>query len=317
MPERTGPRRGVIIGCGGTLGFAWSAVALQTLERRLGWDARTAAVLVGTSAGSEAVALLGAGRSVDTVVAALHGSTADSVLAAHLAVDPGRYPPLPRPAWPARGLLGAALSGETDLVAGLLGLLPRGGGDPGWLHGLGEQLAGPEGWVSHPATWLVAADASTGRRVAFGSPEAPRIGLGEAIAASWAIPGWFPPVRAAGRDYVDGGTVSTASADLVAGLALDEVYVLAPMATAEPVRGAGPSRAERWVRRRMTRGLDGELAVLEAAGTRVIRIEPGQEDLDAMGFNFMDRRRRSTVLATAGRTAPARIDRALDQGATR
>ena len=44
------------------------------------------------------------------------------------------------------------------------------------------------GWVSHPATWIVAADAATGERVVLGSPGAPRAGLGEAVAASWAIP---------------------------------------------------------------------------------------------------------------------------------
>jgi NTE family protein len=64
-------RRGLAIGCGGTLGFAWTAIALQAVERRLDWNARTAEVLVGTSAGSEVVALLGSGRSVAEIVAGL------------------------------------------------------------------------------------------------------------------------------------------------------------------------------------------------------------------------------------------------------
>jgi NAD(P)-dependent dehydrogenase (short-subunit alcohol dehydrogenase family) len=38
--------RRLVIGCGGTLGFGWTAVALTALERQLGWDARSAEVLV-------------------------------------------------------------------------------------------------------------------------------------------------------------------------------------------------------------------------------------------------------------------------------
>ncbi|GAB3913782.1 hypothetical protein GCM10029964_123900 [Kibdelosporangium lantanae] len=87
-------RRGLAIGCGGTLGFAWTALALQGVERDLGWDARTADVLIGTSAGAEMVALLGSGRSVDDVVAALDGKSDDPVLIQHLKHRPRlRLPP--------------------------------------------------------------------------------------------------------------------------------------------------------------------------------------------------------------------------------
>ncbi len=311
MPER----RGLVIGCGGTLGFAWAAAALQAVERELGWDARTADVLVGTSAGAEHVALLGAGTSTAELVAGLAGETVEPYLGEHLRRHPGRVPPLPRPGWPTRGLVAAGLRGRVDPTAALAGLLPRGRGDAGWLRDLGAHLTSADGWVAHPATWLVAADAATGERVAFGAPDAPSVTLGQAIAASWAIPGWFPPVSIAGRRFVDGGTVSTASADLVAPLDLDEVIVLAPMASREPAPATGLSRAERLLRRRMTKGLDGELERLRAGGTRVVRIEPGPEDLAEMGPNFMDLRRRPAVLATAVRTSPARVSHALTEGA--
>ena len=68
----------------------------------------------------------------------------------------------------------------------------------------------------------------TGARVAFGSPGAPRAQLGDALAASWAVPGWFPPVTVAGRRYLDGGTISSVSADLVIPRQLDELVVVAP-----------------------------------------------------------------------------------------
>ena len=169
--------------------------------------------------------------------------------------------------------------------------------------------------MRHPATWLVAADTTTGEKVAFGSPGSPPATLAEAIAASWAIPGWFPPVRIGDREYVDGGTVSTASADLVIPLDLDEVVVLAPMASADPAPANGASRVERLLRRRMTKGLDCEISQLRAAGTRVVRLEPTQQDLDTMGANFMDLRRRDSVLETAVRTSPARVRDALEEGA--
>ena len=50
------------------------------------------------------------------------------------------------------------------------------------------------------------------------------------------FPGWYAPVLVAGRRYVDGGTLSSTSADLLAGENLDEVYVLAPMATGAALR---------------------------------------------------------------------------------
>lgn len=311
MPEPRTPRRGVVFGCGGTLGFAWSAVAAAEVERALGWDLRDAEVLVGTSAGSEMVAALGSGRTPPQVLAALDGEPgADPVLAAHVAVHPGMVPPVPVPALPHPRAIAAGVR-RRDPLAALSGLAPRGRGDATWLRAFGDELAGPDGWVEHPATWLVAADVRTGERVAFGSPDAPKATLGQAIAASWGIPGWFPPVRIDGRRWIDGGAVSTGSADLLAPLQLDEVLVIAPMTTEGGLPARGLDRAERLLRNAMTPVLDREVALLQAQGTRVIRIEPGASELAAMGPNFMDLRRRPATLAAARAALPATIERAL------
>ncbi|HWU20307.1 MAG TPA: patatin-like phospholipase family protein, partial [Nocardioides sp.] len=94
-------RRALAIGCGGTLGFAWTAVALREVERRLDWDARTAAVLMGTSAGAEIAAALGSGRTPQDLLDALDGlPAADPVLARHVAAHPGHLPPVPLPVLP-------------------------------------------------------------------------------------------------------------------------------------------------------------------------------------------------------------------------
>lgn len=304
--------RGLAIGCGGTLGLAWSAVALAAVERALDWDVRTADVLLGTSAGAEAVAILGSGRTPTDLLDALDDAPgADPLLRDHVQTPPRGVPPLPRPALPAAGLVRAGLR-ERSAYTALAGLLPRGTGDAAWLHALGAGLAAPHGWVTHPRTWLVATDLTSGQRLALGSQDAPRVDLGTAIAASWAIPGWLPPVTVAGRRLVDGGTSSSVSADLLLPLGLDELVVVAPMTGAggRPARGA--ARLERVLRRQMTRGLDREIAALEAAGTRVVRIEPTPADLDAMGPSLMDAHRRPATLATARRTLPATVAAALD-----
>lgn len=309
-------RRALAIGCGGTLGFAWTAVALRAVEDRLGWDARTADVLLGTSAGSEVVAALGAGRTPQDLLDALDGRPgADPVLARHLSVQPGARPPVPAPVLPALGLVRAGIARRSPYNA-VAGLLPRGRGDATWLREYGDALAGPDGWTPHPATWVVAADVGAGERVAFGSPGAPAAGLGEAVAASWAIPGWFPPVQIAGRRFVDGGAVSSVSADLLVGEPLDEVVVVAPMTTEGGAPARGINRLERLLRAQMTAGLDAEVACLRAAGIRVVRIEPGSAELDAMGPNFMDLTRREATLAAAREHVPGRVAAALE-GATR
>jgi len=303
--------RALAIGCGGTLGFAWTAAALAALEDALDWDLRTAEVLVGTSAGSEIVAALGSGRTPRDLLAALAGEPdADPVLARHLALHPGNVPPLPAPGLPGLGLVRAGLR-ERSAYTAIAGLLPKGRGDASWLREYGDALATTDGWTSHPDAWIVAADSDTGERVAFGSADAPRASLGDAIAASWAIPGWFPPVEIAGRRYFDGGSVSSVSADLLIGRDLDEVAVVAPMTSEGGLPGRGLHRAERLLRSQMTRGLDREVAALRDAGVRVIRVEPTPEDLEAMGPNFMDLSRREATVATARRTTPARVADAI------
>lgn len=303
--------RALVIGCGGTLGFAWTAAVLAELERQ-GWDPRTAEVLIGTSAGAELVALLGSGVRACAIDAA-----SDRRVAAHLASPdaPGRLPGLPRPWWPGLGLSRAAVRRRVDVLAGLAGLLPRGGGNPHWLVELGDALETRNGWTKHPATWLVAADARTGERIALGHPDAPTTTLGTAIAASWAIPGWFPPVEVDGHQLLDGGTVSPTSADLllpeVAAGRVDEVVVVAPMSSHGGAPAKGAARIERLLRHPMTRRVDREVAALRAAGARVSRIEPTRADLDAMGANFMDAARLDDVRTTARRSAPSLVSRRL------
>lgn len=298
--------------------MAWSLAVLAELESTWDWDVRTADVIVGTSAGAELACMLGGGTAVADLLRAQHGDPdAPAWITAHLAADPGRFPPRPRlgalrPASP--GLAIAAARRRVPMLAGLTGLAPTGAGDPTWLKALAERMTDGKDWVAHPATWLVAADYDSGERVAFGSPGAPFATAAQAVAASWALPSWLPPVRIGSRRFVDGGVLSPASADLVAGLELDEVVVLAPMASSDSPRPRGAlPRAECLLRRHMTRVLDAEIATLRAGGVRVHRFEPIEADLTAMRGNFMDARHRAATLSSATASIRATLARAGDE----
>lgn len=61
----------------------------------------------------------------------------------------------------------------------------------------------------------------------------------------------------------------------------------------------------------MTAIVDREVAQLRNAGIRVIRIDPGPDDLAAFGFNMLDPARRERVFQTACATAGPAVQRAL------
>lgn len=305
-------RRGLAIGCGGTLGAAWIVAALAAVRDVLDWDPREADVLLGTSAGAEYVTMLGSGLSVDELVGMQDGTSTNPILLAHMRSGPGRFPPVPRPRLGSVRLpLRRTESRQALLTAGS-GLLPVGRGDASWLEQLAERLNPGRSWVAHPATWLVSMDYATGERVPFGSPDAPDAPLGAALRASWAVPGWFAPVPIAGRRFIDGGARSTASVDLLIPEKLDELVVLAPMASTGrlPATSAGHF-LERQLRNRMSAGLDAEIAELRATGTKVIRLDATAADLAVMGPNFMDGRRRLDTFQHSLRS----IRRALETGA--
>jgi predicted acylesterase/phospholipase RssA len=97
-------------------------------------------------------------------------------------------------------------------------------------------------------------DAGNGRRVVFGSRLAPPASVGQAVAASCAIPAVFAPVRIGDRLYVDGGAWSPTNADAAPAGRGDRVLLLEPTAVlrlgrAARSRSAGGRRApEPWRR---------------------------------------------------------------------
>ena len=304
---------GLVLGAGGVLGAAWSIGALSALEQERGLDPRDASVLVGTSAGSVLAGFLGCGIGVDVLLDHQRGIVTPG--APDISYDPdrdagGALPPLPRPGiGSARGVLSTALRPwRVTPMGALSSVLPQGRGSLAPIGTLVDAVCPRGAWAAHPATWIVAMDYDSGRRVVFGRDGAPHAGLRDAVMSSCAIPGWYAPVRIGSRRYVDGGACSPTSLDTVASLGLDEVVVIAPMTSFEydaPTTVAG--RMERRVRRVVTQRLVGELRKVKAAGTRVTVLGPTAEDLAVIGANLMDPTRRRQVLETSLRTSAAAL----------
>jgi len=316
MGGRAPRRRGLVLGAGGVLGAAWTIGALQALIEVEGFDPAQADVVVGTSAGSVLAALIGGGLTVDDLIAHQRGMPLPRELALEWSYDEstgGSHPGRPRLAVGSPALLRRSIARPRAVppLAVLAALTPPGTGTLAEVGAMVRSVASDGAWAQTATggqVWIVAMDYDTGRRVAFGREGSPAAALDEAVTASCAIPGWYAPVLVDGRRYVDGGTLSTTSADLLAREGLDEVYVLAPMAAfvADRPRTVGARLERRW-RRQVTRRLVGECQTLSRAGTSVTVLGPGPEDLAQIGANMMDPRRRLAVLETSLRTSRAAL----------
>jgi NTE family protein len=335
-----GKKIGLVLGAGGILGSAWMAAAMAALADRLDRPLADLDLVMGTSAGSVLGAALRCGMTVDELLSHQRGvAPADIAPDLVTGADAGDLPdmrtieresgdglpPLPFP-WIGSPRLVAAAMTHPHRVNPLIaasGLLPAGRARMTSLIRMVGALqtrlgVTTDGWVPGAPLWVVAVDYDSGRRVVFGRPGGPPSSVGEAVLASCSIPGWFAPQVIDGRRYVDGGVASSTSLGLLArpgAPELDEVYVLAPLASHAYDRPLDPvAGVERGVRHLMTRWLDAEVRAVRATGTRVTVLTPGPADLQAMGGNLMNPRRRMQVLDAALATSAAALDEAVDEG---
>ena len=310
----TAPRRGLVLGGGGVLGAAWMVGALRALEDELGVDLRTFESLVGTSAGSVLASLLGAGVAVEDLVASELGHAVTTHPLAGFAFDHEDAAGGDRPARPRAGIgshrllvRNARHLRHLPPTAVLSAFLPEGRGRLDSVGALVSHVV-PQGWVPRPGLRVVALDYDTGARVPFGAPGVPDVELSTAVMASCAIPGWYQPVRIGDHRFIDGGAWSSTNIDLLAGLGLDEVYVLAPQVSFDADRPSQLStRLERQWRARVTVRALREVDKVHRHGTEVTVLGPGADDLEAMGGNLMEVGRRRHVLDTSLRTSAAAL----------
>ncbi|HTK62648.1 MAG TPA: patatin-like phospholipase family protein [Pseudonocardia sp.] len=312
-------RIGLVLGAGGVLGSSWMVGALAAVSARIGRPLVDLDLIVGTSAGSILAAALRAGMTVEELVAHQRGETIDGVpdMRTMERETGDGLPPLPYPWLGSPRLLARAATRPWRVrpVVAASALLPLGRARLNSVISLMDGIQGRLGvtsdyWVPGRPLWVCAVDYDTGRRVVFGREGGPPGTLADAVLASCAIPGWLAPRSIGGRRYVDGGLASVTSLDLLAkDNSLDEVYVLAPMASYEYDSPSDPlARAERAARRLITLWLSREVRAVRATGMKVQVLTPGPEDLTAIGFNVMNPRHRSRVLETSLRTSAMTVE---------
>ena len=295
-------RTGLVLGAGGIVGQAYHAGVLAALEREVGWDPRTAELIVGSSAGSVTGAALRLGVAASDMAAWSVGGPLSPAGEAFFTAIAGADEdlPVPSPAHLLRGwrLPSPALVARTVRrpwtlrpAAAASTLMPAGRYDLRERTRVLDPIA--RGWPE--GLWVCAARRRDGKRVVFGRRGAPLARLSDAVAASCAIPAYFAPVPIGIHEYVDGGVHSPTNADVLSRAHLDTVIVVSPMSAAHG-RSTHADAAMRWA---MHRRLEQEVRRLRDQGTEVIRFEPSAPTLAAMGLNPMADDRTEAVVAAA------------------
>jgi NTE family protein len=280
-------RVGLVLGAGGVTGDAFHRGVLRALDER-GWDARTADVVVGTSAGAMggAVGSRPGANAAGSAAATVHGRRLGRAPDLAPLLGALRRPWATRPGVLATSLLPTGRRSTDFLVAGLRG------------HHGGE-------WPTEPL-YVVAVRRRDGKRVVFGQDGAPRTDVAHAVAASCAIPGYFHPVEIDGEVYVDGGVHSPTNADVVADRDLDVLVVSSPMSVDPRHVGATLDLPMRLAFHRYLRR---ETARLRRRGVPVVVVEPGGSLLSVMGVNPMRGARLDEVEAASAARAHEVLDR--------
>jgi NTE family protein len=309
-------RIGLVLGAGGIAGHAFHAAVLDALAAEARWDPDDAEIVVGTSAGSGIAALLRGGMSPADMAKRAAGEPLSSAgarlvrqpvgmrAAAEMGGGPGRF----GPSAPER-FLHAALRPWSARIGTLVSAALPEGRVPTERIVAGLRRIYTDGAWPDRSLWLCAVRLHDGRRVVFGRDPgalADGCGVAEAVAASCAIPGFFTPVRIGGVRFVDGGAWSPSNADVVAGLDLDLVIVVSPMSAQRTIPAVSIDGA---VRAACRLQLTQEVVRVRRRGTPVVVIEPGTEELEAMGSSTqaMDPQRAPRIVRTVRETMRRRL----------
>lgn len=294
------PRVGLVLAGGGISGYGFHTGALHALAETTGWEPSTADIIVGTSSGSIAAALLRAGLTPGDmrarVLATGPGAETEEMLSSLVGFEVFEWP---QPRWGADAYsmvtaeLGRPLRGES-LRAGhvLIGLLPEGRVSTEPLRSLIEPLH-PDGWPDR-RLWIPVTDEQSGERVVFGRYPSSAPDVATAVQASCAIPGYFAPVEHDGRRYIDGGVGAADNADLLVGQDLDVVVICSPMSIDAFELPLSPVTSALRVYPRRKLGVS--VQALEDDGTVTIVLEPDRALGATMGWTAMARRRLRRVV---------------------
>ena len=301
---------GLVLGGGGLIGMGYHAGALKALDDA-GADPRRADLIVGTSAGAILGSYLRAGWTATDFHDYAHGNHPKAEKTEE--DQKAQVREIFTPMWSDRPERVRRAIGGVFAAAASRGIWAKAGGR---MPGAGLRRAFPAGLYSTEGTqrrlaedlpkewpeddvYICAADLYTGERIAFGHPYAPDAELPDAVLASTAIPGVFPPVKIDGRHYVDGGVKSATSLDLAVDAGCDAIVCIAPLGYR---RDEGLSLTDMRLfppmvlRALFARSLRREVVEARNKGIEVLVIRPWLTDLKVHGTNSMRHYDRTKVV---------------------
>jgi predicted acylesterase/phospholipase RssA len=244
-PRRKPSKTALVLGGGGFTGGVYEIGALRALDLlTTNRNVNEFDVYVGTSAGAFVSSLLANGVTPEEMMRVLNRDLASPLRDIDLNT-------LLRPnylGWLRRGLTFpvtvagvirelAENIGEVslvDLAMGLSGVVPNGlytgKGIERYVH---EALSDPDRTNDfrelERELYLIATDLDTTERVVLGEGEWDEVPISEAVAASGALPGIYEPVEIGGREFIDGGIVSTTNVDIAIERGAKFVVVINPL----------------------------------------------------------------------------------------
>ncbi|GAF45504.1 patatin-like phospholipase family protein [Rhodococcus wratislaviensis] len=254
-------RRAVVLGGGGVTGIAWEIGVLAGLSESGISLADHADALYGTSAGAFAATLIASGADIAQRYRDQF-EQADFEIAVAMPDDVAqRYNEAVQ-----------ANYGNAIPLAKAYGHIARTSDpvSPDVRLRVVRHRLGVDRWPNDRLR-LTAIDADTGKLVVLDSSSG--LSLVEAANASGAVPGIWPMVSAGGRNWIDGGMISAANAEL--GTGFDRVLVIAPV----PESTAGFD------------SVDAAAAKLRETA-EVTVITPNRAAVEAIGPNVFDPSRR-------------------------
>jgi NTE family protein len=276
--------RALVLGGGGVTGVAWEIGVLAGLVAR-GVQLSEADLVIGTSAGSVVGALLARGADpAQLYEEQLRPAPGAGQAGASAAVDKMRLRDMAIFGWAMLRYRDPARAGAR---IGRMALAARTGPEARRREVIAARIAADE-WPARRLL-ITAVDAVTGEFAVFTA--ASGVNLVDAVGASCAVPGVWPPVSMAGRRWIDGGIRSPANADLAA--ECERVVVLAPIPRGMRAASAVATQA----------------AGLTRAGRAVAVVSPDQAAVAAIGRNVLDPARRAPAARAGHAQAGAALDR--------
>jgi NTE family protein len=270
-------RYALVLAGGGVAGIAWELGVLRGLQDAdpaLAERVLAADLVVGTSAGSAVAAQITSGVPLgDLYDRQLSAESAEIEVELNMEELLARF---------TAATADIASQDEAMKAIGALALDTETVTEPVRKAAIAARLPVPD-WPDRPVL-LPAIDALTGELVVFSRDSG--VALVDAVAASCAVPGIWPPVTINGRRYIDGGISSATNADLAAGY--DRILVITPALPDQPA----PFDQ-----------LDGEIERLKPGLAHVIHADA--ESVAAFGTN---------PLSPATRPPAAGAGRAIGQG---